>query len=252
MKTVCIVQARMGSTRLPGKILMPMNGKSILRHVVERIIGAKSIDEIVVATTSNAEDEATAMECKAIGVRCYRGSDWDVLDRFYNAAITARERPETIIRICADNPIHHRDVVDFTVHRLKQLGLEYFSNGNQAPRYFEDGITAEAFSMRALELAHHNAVMMSEREHVTPYIKLSGKFKCGWQKFHERYQYKLSIDTSEDFSITEKVFQQLGNDFKVTELIRYMDQHPEIVAQFTSDKYNQGYKKSINEDKRVR
>lgn len=252
MKTVCILQARMGSTRLPGKILMPMNGRSILHHVVERIRGASSIDEMIVATTTNPEDDATAAECAAIGVRCFRGSDWDVLDRYYQAAMTCAQRPDVVVRICADNPTHHGEVVDFSVQRLKQLALDYFSNGNQAPNYYEDGITSEAFSMNALEIAWREAVMMSEREHVTPYIKLSGKFKCGWQKFNTDFRYKLSIDTHEDFTITERLFKALGNDFTVTELVDYMHAHPEITALFESVTFNQGYSKSIHEDKRVR
>jgi spore coat polysaccharide biosynthesis protein SpsF len=251
MNTVCILQARMGSTRLPGKVLLPIHGKSILQHVVDRIRGASSIDEIIVATTTNSEDDATERACDAMGVRCFRGSDWDVLDRYYQTALSCEPRPDIVVRICADNPTHHREVVDFTVQRLLQLGLDYFSNGNQAPSYFEDGITSEVFRMHALEEAWKHAAMMSEREHVTPYIKLSGKFKCGWQKFDDHYQYKLSVDTPEDFAITERVFQELGDDFTIQELITYMDRHPEITAVFTTDKFNQGYKKSIHEDKRV-
>lgn len=249
---VCIIQARMGSTRLPGKVLMTINGKSILQHVIDRIKGAKHIDEIMVATTTNAEDDAIEKECASMGVRCVRGSDWDVLDRFYQAATSLNQRPDTIIRICCDNPTHHRDVIDFTVQRRRALGLDYFSNGNQAPDFFEDGITSEAFSIHALEEAWKNATMMSEREHVTPYIKLSGRFKCGWQKFDSRYHYKLSVDTPEDFAITQRVFHELGNDFSVDELIQFMKKNPAITDLFTKEKFNQGYKKSIDEDKRVR
>lgn len=252
MKTVCILQARMGSTRLPGKILMPINGHSVLQHVVERIRGAADIDEMIVATTTNPEDDATEAACAAMGVRCFRGSDWDVLDRFYQAAMTCSQRPDVIVRICADNPTHHREVVDFSVRRLKQLGLDYFSNGNQAPNFYEDGITSEAFTMHALELAWREAVMMSEREHVTPYIKLSGKFKCGWQKFNQHFNYKLSIDTPEDFAITEQIFIALGNDFSVSELVNFMNHHPEITNLFEAITFNTGYAKSIHEDKRVR
>jgi spore coat polysaccharide biosynthesis protein SpsF len=138
------------------------------------------------------------------------------------------------------------------VQRRRSLGLDYFSNGNQAPDFFEDGITSEVFSMYALEEAWKNATMMSEREHVTPYIKLSGRFKCGWQKFDSSYHYKLSVDTPEDFAITKTVFHELGNDFSVDELIQFMKKNPEISDLFTSGKFNQGYKKSIDEDKRVR
>jgi spore coat polysaccharide biosynthesis protein SpsF len=242
----------MGSTRLPGKILNSLNGSTILRHVVERIRSASYLDEIIVATTSNAEDDITEKECLAIGVRCFRGSDWDVLDRFYQAAQSCAERPKIIVRICADNPTHHSEVVDFSVQRLLQLGLDYFSNGNQPPNFSEDGITSEAFTMDALETAWREAVMMSEREHVTPFIKFSGKFKCGWQKFNTSYRYKLSIDTAEDFAIVEKLFTALGNDFTVSELIAYMNLHPEISALFEDIQFNKGYTKSINEDKRVR
>ena len=94
--------------------------------------------------------------------------------------------------------------------------------------------------------------MLSEREHVAPYIKLSGKFKCGWQKFHDSYHYKLSVDTPEDYAMASHVIGELGDEFTISELIRYMDLHPEISNSFNRDVFGQGYKKSKNEDKRVR
>ena len=113
--TLAILQARMGSTRLPGKVLKTVAGKTILDHLIDRISPAKEIDQIIVATTTNSEDDAIEQWGKEKGVTVYRGSDWDVLERFYNATSIAKAKPENVVRICCDNPLHSHKVVDFVV-----------------------------------------------------------------------------------------------------------------------------------------
>jgi len=244
---LCIIQARMGSTRMPGKVLRDANGKTILQNIVDRISPAKLVDEMVVATSNNPEDNA---ENK---IRCSRGSDWDVLDRFYQTAISFSPAPENIIRICCDNPLHGHREVDFVIGEFLKLGVDYFSNSNHEPHFLEDGFDTEVFSFRALEYAWREAKMLSEREHVTPFIKQCGKFKCGWRKANALYHFKLSVDTENDFLVSQIIFKELGNDtdFGITEVVDLILKKPELLEFNKESIINEGYRKSLREDRRV-
>ncbi len=124
---LCIIQARMGSTRLPGKVLCDVNGKSILQNVVERLGPASSIDTIVVATTTNAEDDVLDAFCKDHSISCYRGSDWDVLDRFYQCSLEhGLVKGDVVFRICCDNPIHSFKFLSFVAdHPEEGTGTQH-------------------------------------------------------------------------------------------------------------------------------
>ncbi|MFN5183937.1 MAG: cytidylyltransferase domain-containing protein [Bacteroidota bacterium] len=247
-----IVQARMGSSRLPGKVLMKINGITILEHLFKRLKYSRSIDKIVVATTFNFEDNEIELLCKSIGVDCYRGSDWDVLDRFFQTA--KKFNPLNIIRVTSDCPLNHFSVVDFSVDQFLSSSLDYFSNSNNEPDYLEDGFDVEVFSFKALETAWQEANLMSEREHVTPYIKNSGKFKCGWKKFSNDYQYKLSVDTQEDFNVVSEIFGKFSKhkDFGMIEILELLKSNPEILSINHSSEINSGYKKSLQFDKKIK
>jgi spore coat polysaccharide biosynthesis protein SpsF (cytidylyltransferase family) len=241
----------MGSTRLPGKVLMKVGEKTILEHVIHRLRPSKTIDEFIVATTTRPEDDAIEKACADLGVTCFRGSDWDVLDRFYQASLMAKEIPQNIVRICCDNPTHHFEAIDFVMHEFVKYGVDYFSNGNEGPEYYEDGFTAEAFTYKSLVIAHAEAQLMSEHEHVTPYIKRSGKFSCGWRKLNRDYHYKLSVDTPDDLKIAAMIFGELGDNFSIDDLLHYLKMHPEL-AMADPAQFNVGYQKSLREDKKVK
>lgn len=247
-----IIQARMGSTRLPGKVLKEINGKTLLQHLVDRISPAKTVDKIVVATTVNAEDDAIENFCKQENIACHRGSDWDVLARFYEAALPCH--PANVIRVTSDCPLHHHEVIDFVVTQYLRSGCDYFSNSNHEPEVIEDGFDTEVFSFKALETAHLEAKMLSEREHVTPYIKNSGKFRCGWKAFNPEYKYKLSVDSPADFRVAETIFSKLSDvkDFGMSEVIKLLQAKPEITAINNDSVANAGYQKSIKNDKPVK
>ena len=127
---LAIIQARMGSTRLPGKVLKKINHQSILENLMERIKPSKLIDEIVIATSTNPEDDAIEALCKNKGYNCSRGSDWDVLDRFYQASLKSKE-VKTVVRLTSDCPLHSHKVVDFVVAEFLKSGKDYFSNSNK-------------------------------------------------------------------------------------------------------------------------
>ncbi|MFN5620593.1 MAG: cytidylyltransferase domain-containing protein [Flavobacteriales bacterium] len=251
---ICIIQARMGSTRLPGKVLMQVAGKPILEQLLDRLKPSKKINTIIVATTINAEDNAIEDFCKHYGVACSRGSDWDVLDRFLNAAHQCDAKSgDTIVRICCDNPMQSWKVVDFVIDQFERYKVDYFSNSNQEPNYLEDGFDAEVTSYDALRFAAENATLLSEREHVMPFIKNSGNFKLGWRKAHADYQFKLSVDTQDDLNMAQRIFEELKDspDFAIEEVVDLLRSKPEILAINSNSEINAGYKKSLEQDRKV-
>lgn len=252
MKTIVLLQARMGSTRLPGKVLKMMAGKSILEHLVNRLQPSVYATQLVVATTTETADDAIAQFCQEKNISCYRGSEWDVLDRFYQAALPYG--PDTVVRLTADCPLNNYDVVDFVVSAYQSSGYDYFSNSNNEPDYLEDGFDVEVFSFRALEKAWQEATLLSEREHVTPFIKQSGQFTCGWGKFDRDYNHKLSVDTADDFAAVQRIFEHFKDrpTFNLHDVVGLLREQPELLELNASSEINSGYKKSLKEDKHVR
>jgi spore coat polysaccharide biosynthesis protein SpsF len=252
---LAIIQARMGSSRLPGKVLMPLGNQTILGHLLSRLAPSKKVQRFVVATTANPEDQAIATFCQSHGVACYRGSDWDVLERFYLASIeNGATSGDTIVRICCDNPLHSHKVLDQVINTFQTWGVDYCSNSNQEPDFLEDGFDVEVTSFDALQIAHQEATLMSEREHVMPYIKNSKKFKLGWRKTNSAYTFKFSVDTLEDLQMAEAIFEHLRDqpDFSIDEVTQLMQSHPQLLHINASSRINAGYQKSLSEDKKVK
>lgn len=247
--TVALIQARMGSTRLPGKVLMDVAGKPLLQQLVDRIAPAQKLTEIIIVTTTNPEDDAIAEWGQAQQRKVFRGSDWDVLDRFYQAALSLNQEVSTIVRICADNPLHAHQVVDFVVSEYEKAEVDYFSNSNYEPDFLEDGFDVEVFSFTALEDAWKNAKLLSEREHVCPYIKKH--FRCGWKKANANYQYKLSVDTPNDLETVRTIFQELQTtpQFSIDEVVNLLERKPEILEINKESVINAGYQKSLDHDR---
>lgn len=247
-----VIQARMGSSRLPGKVLKEILGYSLLEIQQIRIKPSRLVDKIIIATTTNAEDDAIEKFCLQQNISFYRGSDWDVLDRYYQAA--KPYTPLNIIRITSDCPLHHSKVIDFVIEEFLKSGKDYFSNSNNEPDYLEDGFDVEIFSFKALETAWHEAKLLSEREHVTPYIKNSGKFSCGWKKYNPTYQQKLSVDSQEDFNAVEQIFKEFSPslDFEMEDVLTLLEKKPEILNLNKNSVINSGYLKSLNNDKEVK
>jgi spore coat polysaccharide biosynthesis protein SpsF (cytidylyltransferase family) len=241
----------MGSTRLPGKVLMTLAGKTILETLVERISSSKLVDKMIIATTTNVEDDAIVDLCDKKKIAVSRGSEWDVLDRFYQCA--KNEQPDNVIRVTSDCPLHSYKVVDFVIREFLASGKDYFSNSNNEPDFLEDGFDTEVFSFHALEVAWKNAKLLSEREHVTPYIKNSGLFKCGWKKSHPAYHYKLSVDSAEDLKVVTSIFHELKDrpDFGIDEVVELLKRKPELLEMNKNSVINSGYQKSLDNDREI-
>jgi spore coat polysaccharide biosynthesis protein SpsF (cytidylyltransferase family) len=241
----------MGSTRLPGKVMMSVGDSPMLQLVCDRLKGSSYLDELIVATTDQPEDDVIHQWCIQSGVGVFRGSDWDVLSRFYGAATTGLT-PDIVVRICCDSPTQHAEVVDYTIQEFRAFGTDYFSNGNQGPYFYEDGLTSEVFSFHSLEKAFLDARLLSEREHVTPFIKNSGIFSCAWRKFSVEHGFKLSVDTTDDLEIASSIFQTLGKDFTVDAMFAYIYSSPDLRERIFNKQLNTGYFKSLSEDQTIR
>ena len=161
-----ILQARASSRRLPGKVLKPILGRPMLERQIERLRRARRLDGLVVATSTDAGDDAIDALCRSLGVECFRGSLEDVLDRFYRAVL--RHAPQSAVRLTADCPLADPAVIDRLVELHAAGGYDYTSN--TLVRTYPDGLDAEVVALPCLEAAWREAALPSEREHVTPFI----------------------------------------------------------------------------------
>ncbi|NFE73504.1 acylneuraminate cytidylyltransferase [Clostridium botulinum] len=232
MKVVCIIQARMGSSRLPGKVLKKICGKTVLEHDINRVNLASNIDEIVIATTTNCEDDSIVEEAKRLGVKCFRGSENDVLSRYYFAA--KKSNADTVIRITSDCPCLDYKILTYmlTMYLDKSSNVDYMNNTIE--RTYPRGYDIEIFSFAALEKAFINAKKEYEREHVTPYLyDLNNKFRILSYKNSKDYsKYRVTLDTKEDFEVIKAIYEELytSNEyFLLEDVIEFLEKNPQIV-----------------------
>jgi spore coat polysaccharide biosynthesis protein SpsF len=235
LNVAAIIQARMGSARLPGKVMFDLCGHSVLAHVVRRIQAAQGIGTVVVATTTLAADDAVAAEAERRGARVYRGSEHDVLSRYYEAG--RREGADVVVRITADCPLIDPELVGSMVARFVSLKernrVDYLSNTLE--RSFPRGLDAEVFSMAALERAWREAASAAEREHVTPYLYRHPElFRLGNHvDAHDRSRLRLTLDTPEDWAVIHAVVEALGGGSRIVsahEVVQFLESHPQIAA----------------------
>jgi len=248
---VAIIQARMGSRRLPGKSLAEIENRPMLWHVIDRVKRAKLIDRVVVATSVSRSDDAIETFCRGLGVRCYRGSENDVLDRFCSAA--RAEKAAQVVRITADCPLIDPEIIDRVVGRFQRGDVDYASNA--MVRSYPDGLDTEIFSFSALERAWHEATRTSEREHVTPYLR-SGKFRTANvenDSTHVRRHYRWTVDEVADLEFIRAVYKALSDKegFGMQDVLQLIDQNPELEKINSEIVSNYGYYKSLFEDAQV-
>ena len=206
---VAIVQARLGSRRLPRKTLALIQGKPMIGHVLERLQRAKTLDQIMVATSDSPTDDDLEVWLKRKGVTYFRGSESDVLDRYYQAARSMSA--ETIVRITADCPLIMPGVIDRVVRDFQAGRADYVSN-TQPPTY-PDGLDTEVFSFSALERAWKEARSPEEREHVTLYFYRSSLFKTRnvvAEDGENASCFKWSVDHPKDLRLVRRIYRKLG------------------------------------------
>ena len=241
-----IIQARMGSTRLPKKVMLNILEKPVLWHVVNRVSKARLIDGLIVATTVNSEDDVIIEFCESKGVLVFRGSENDVLDRYYQCA--KKYNVKDIVRITADCPLHDPNVIDLVIKEYLKDGYDYVTNTFEYT--FPEGFDVEVFSFEALENAWKNAKLPSEREHVTSYIRNKEKFKKKNVYSNKKYPiYRGSLDHSEDYEFIKRIYEGIGREmFYIDDVVNYIKKHPELLKINQHIKINEGHLKSLKED----
>jgi len=228
VKTVAIVQARMGSSRLPGKVLMDLGGQPVLARVVQRVGRSALAQEIIVATTVSEKDDAVVAECDRIKVHCFRGSEHDVLDRYYKCA--QHSAADTVVRITADCPLIDPELVDMTIRVFLQNSCDYASNALVLT--YPRGLDVEVFTMAALARVWREATHRYEREHVTPYVcEHPELFRLVSVKADDNYsQYRWTLDTLEDLELLRTIYATFGDrdDFGWRDVLRLMQLQPQL------------------------
>lgn len=205
MKVIAIIQARMGSSRLPGKVLKQVNGKALLLHQVNRLKNCQKIHQIVIATTIKSEDDQIVELCKNNNIDFFRGSEDDVLERYYETWKSFGG--DVIVRLTSDCPLIEPNVVDATIQYYLDNKFDYISNTIE--RTFPRGLDTEVFSSEVLDVAFNNATLIRDREHVTAYLYTHPEiFNIGLYKDESDYSfYRLTVDTEEDFQVIKNIYE---------------------------------------------
>jgi spore coat polysaccharide biosynthesis protein SpsF len=225
VKTVLVTQARMSSTRLPGKVLMEIENKPILKIHLDRLSKCKAVSNIIVATTTNERDLDLTEQVSKWGYEAYRGSEDDVLDRFYSAV--EHLKPDWIVRVTSDCPLIDPNLVDKVIKFVRESDKDYGSN--TLVENFPDGQDIEVFKFSALKLAWETAKLKSEREHVTPFIRDNCDFNRGTLFSSINYpcqadysNIRMTVDEKADYDLVKMLIQKLGDDKSWLEYVNHI------------------------------
>ena len=249
MKVVAIIQARMGSTRLPGKVLRDIAGKPMLWHVIDRVKRCKTVDQIVVATTEKEENKVIIELARKCGVETFAGSEDDVLDRYYQAA--RRFNANVIVRITSDCPLIDPIIVDKVVDYYKD-NIDKIDYVNTAPS-FPEGVDTEMFSFNALESAWKDAKMRYEREHVSIYMHENpGIFRLATiENDKDMSHIRFTVDRMEDLTAVREIFKYLykdGSIFYMQDILNLLEEKTEIMEINKNLIRNEGFLRSIEKE----
>lgn len=231
MKVVCIVQARLGSSRLPGKVLKKICGKTVLEHDINRLKLVSNIDDIVIATTTKLQDNKIVEEADRLGIKYFRGSEDDVLSRYYFAA--KENNADIIVRVTSDCPCLDYNILDDMIGIFlgKKDKIDYMNN--TLDRTYPRGYDIEIFSLNSLYKAFKNAKKDYEREHVTPYLyDINNNFRILSYKNSINYSnYRVTLDTEEDFQVIKAIYEDLFNTkgyFLLQDVVEFFKKNPKV------------------------
>ena len=237
MRPVIIIQARMGSTRLPGKVLKPILGQPMLWHIARRLRGISSVADVVVATSASPSDQPILDFCRTQGIPVAAGSELDVLDRFYRTALQYEADP--VIRVTGDCPLVDPELIERLLALYRAGDYDHVGIATGAGALFleggrfPDGLDAECFSFSALKQAWREATAMSDREHVTPYLwRQPERFRLDLLKSPTDYSdLRWTVDTEQDFALIVQIYAALYQEnhlFLMADVLDYLEQHPEL------------------------
>ena len=252
---VAIVQARMSSTRLPGKVLLEVMGKPLLWHMIERVRKSRYIDKIVIATTTNFSDDPIVTLAKKVGVDFYRGSEHDVLSRYFEAA--DKFGAEIIVRLTSDCPLIDPDIINSTIELyLKFNGkIDFVGNTVPPPSTYPDGMDVEVFGFSTLKKTHESAKLPSEREHVTFYMWKNSEFKTKrLDCTRDLSAYRLTVDYPDDYKVIEFVLENLyesNKTFTLEDIISLLHSNSKYLPIQDAEKRYSGWQPSLLRDKKA-
>ena len=239
MKVVAIVQARMGSTRLPKKVMLPICGQPMISFLLNRLSQARLIDQILVATTDHSRDQELVNYVCQLGYMCYQGSEQDVLDRYYQAAKNVCA--DVVIRITGDCPLVDPELVDLVITKFFAENVDYASNN--LPATYPDGLDVEVFSFKALEESWYNAQNAVELEHVTPYLRKANHIsRINVPCFMDYSAKRWTVDEKIDFTIIKDVFEHFApnKNFSWLEVLNLQNNQPNLFVGNKNIKRNEG------------
>jgi spore coat polysaccharide biosynthesis protein SpsF len=253
MKYLVIIQARCGSSRLPGKVLKDVYGKTALERMIDRVKRSKRIDEVIIATTINKEDREIVKLVSSLGLRVFAGSSNDVLDRYYQTAKLIN--PQYIIRLTSDCPLFDAEILDNAIETFEQKNCDYLGMISET---FPDGLDLEIMKFDVLKTAWEKAALTSEREHVTLYIKNHPElftiydYQCTYGNLkHMRW----TLDESEDLVFVQSIYKHfldVGKEyFSSSEILDLLEKKPELTEINNKFIRNEGLIKSLKNDKKI-
>ena len=244
----CIIQARMGSSRLPGKALMKSDsGKPLLYYVINQLRYCSKVKNLVIATTTNQEDDEIEKFADNNSVNVFRGKDKDVLDRYFQCA--KKYSFSTIVRITADCPLIDPQIVDKVIEQFFSGNYDFATN--TLMRTFPIGTDVEVFSFSALNRAWENTQLPSEREHVTPYLHNKENSKIiNVENDKNISNLRLTVDRIEDFELIKQILNNISiNPIHLEDVLELFSRKPELIEINKHINHNEGFNKSLEEDK---
>jgi len=245
-----IIQARMSSTRLPGKVLMEVMGKPLLLYQLERVKKVSQIKQIIVATTVNKEDDPIAKLCKEKSILYFRGSEEDVLERYYLSASQFQADP--VIRLTADCPLLDPDILNKLINTYKNNNYDYVHTGLT----YAEGLDCEIFSFRVLKIAYEKARLESEREHALLYLHnhKSDFHIFSMENSTDDSKYRFTVDEPEDYEVVKILIENLyrkTETFDYQQIKQFLDSHYEIFRLNSNIIRNEGLSISLQNDKLI-
>jgi len=237
VSTLVVVQARTGSTRLPGKVRLPLAGKTLLERMIERVRAARTPFDLVVATTVEPSDDPLVELCAQAGIDCFRGHPTDLLDRHYQAALARGPGVDTVVKIPSDCPLIDPAVIDRVLAAHRSSANDFTSNLH--PATYPDGNDVEVMTLAALSIAHREAGRPLEREHTTPFLwERPERFAIGnvaWEAGLDcSMSHRFTIDYPEDYAFIQAVYDALYTPerpiFSLGDVLALLDARPEIMA----------------------
>jgi spore coat polysaccharide biosynthesis protein SpsF (cytidylyltransferase family) len=253
-KVDIIIQARIGSTRLKGKVLKKHRGLTPLKIMTGRLKYCNKIKDVIICTTRLLEDNRIVKFCKKENIKFYRGSKNDVLSRYYETA--KKFRSEIIVRVTSDCPLVDYRIINNMLNTFLKSSIDYYANTYPLPTMYPDGMDIEIFNFSTLKITNKKAILPSEREHVTPYMYNSNKFKFKRKDLKKDLsKYRFCIDYKNDFNLFKKILNHFKNkvyNINMIELVNYVKKNPRLIEYQKLIKRNEGWSSILLKDEKFK